>query len=356
MKREHVLIIRVKGGPLIGMGHLYRTMAIAEAAAADSPMVVLFVHNDDVAVSTVLSKMPFQSCAVDDLSFAQDAVQHLLDRYAADKDAVCIIDSKEEMAGEIDVLQRSGIPVLLLDNHTRARLQADANIYPVAHFDSRSLTWNGYTGEHLSGKEWVPISRRFLKARSTLKPFAERNSLLVTLGGADPNRITLKVMEDLRGFNPDVPILVILGPACSFQEAVHKKNELLGHRFTVIEQATNMEELMSEAGLAITALGTSIYELAYLGVPTIIISNYREDEPSESELRRLGFASPLGFHADLSEAVIGNAVEGFWNDIKIRAAMSRIALQTIDGGGAERIVEKAVGMIAGTQQTSSQAT
>ncbi len=330
---------------MIGMGHLYRTMAIAEVAREELGLAVLFVRNEDSAMSTVLSRNSFESCVLEDSTLNPHRLESILARYAPDGNAVCVMDLKEDVSDEISMMKESGVPVLLLDNHTRARFHADMNIYPVAHFDSRGLQWEGYTGEHLWGRSWVPLSLRFIRVRSRLQRMEERKSLLVSMGGSDPNRVTLKVMDALRGFRGDALIRIVLGFSCRFAEEVHKKNKLLGNRFVIIEQASNIEELMLNAGLAITALGTTIYELAYLGVPTIVVSNYREDARDERELKRFGSIVPLGFYDDLSEEALKDSVETLWNTMEKRASMSEEGLAITDGRGAERIVAKAIGLI-----------
>jgi UDP-2,4-diacetamido-2,4,6-trideoxy-beta-L-altropyranose hydrolase len=345
MKKKSLLLMRVKGGPLIGMGHLYRTMAIAEAARAKFGLTLLFVRNEDPSVSKVLSGNSFESCVLEDLPLEAHLLEKILLEYAKEGAAACIMDSKEDLAGEILFMKTLGAPVLLLDNYTQARFHADVNIYPVAHFDSQCLQWDGYAGEHASGKDWVPLSQRFLRVHSRRRPIEQGKSLLVSMGGSDPNRLALKVMDALQAFRHDVLIRIVLGFSCQFAEEVHMKNKLLGNRFVIIERTTNIEELMLDAGLAITALGTTIYELAYLGVPTLVISNYHEDERDERELEKLGSVVPLGFYADLSEEALRNSVEALWNNVEKRFSMSSKGLELIDGLGAERIVEKAIGLI-----------
>jgi len=346
MKKTGLFLMRAKGGPMIGMGHVFRTMAVAEAARIRFDLQVLFARNDDRAVAEALLKNSFEGFVLDDGPARARILGETLSRYAPDGRALCITDSKEDLSAEILLMKELGVPVLLLDNITPARFHADVNIYPAAHFDFRGLGWNGYTGECLGGRDWVPLAQRFLRVRPGLRPVEKREALLVTMGGSDPNRLALRVMDSLRAFRSDVPIRVVLGFSCRFAEEVQSKNRELGNRFTIIEQATNIEELMSDTGLAITALGTTIYELAYLGVPTIVMSNYREDAIDERELEKLGCVVPLGFHANLSDADIRDSIDALWRNGEKRASMSKKGLEVIDGQGAKRIAEKAKGLIA----------
>ena len=125
-------------------------------------------------------------------------------------------------------------------------------------------------------------------------------------------------MDALAGFRSDVAITVVLGFSCTFTEEVHRRNREQGNRFAIVERAGNMQELMRDAGLAVTALGTTIYELAFLGVPAMVISNYWEDARDEQELEKLGCVMPLGFHANLSPEHIRKAMDAVWADCRMR--------------------------------------
>jgi spore coat polysaccharide biosynthesis predicted glycosyltransferase SpsG len=344
MDKSSLLLVRVKGGPAIGMGHLSRAMAVAEAARRQFGMRVLFLRNADQAVAEVLSRNAFDSVVIES-GASPGSLGALLHERAAHKESVCIIDSKEDLSGEILVMREQGISVLLLDNFTPARFRVSTNIYPVVHFDFRSLDWQGYAGEVLGGAAWVPLAERFAGARSSVRPLRERKALLVTMGGADPNRLTLKVMDALAGFRSDVAIRVVLGFSCTFVEEVRTRNRETGNRFTIVERADHMDELMRDAGLAVTALGTTIYELAYLGVPTMVISNYREDERDERELEKFGCVMPLGFHANLSVEHIRGTAQALWADTHKRNSMSELGLLLIDGLGAERVARKVQGLM-----------
>ncbi len=345
MNRRNLLLMRVKGGPTIGMGHLSRAMAIADAARRRSDCAVLFLRNGDPAAAEVLSRNSFDSVVVGTSAGNSGSLDAILHEQAKHEKTACIIDSKEDLSGEMRLMEEHGIPVLLLDNFTQARFRAFANIYPVAHFDFRSLDWQGYSGEVMGGTPWVPLAEGFVRMHPTIRPVQERKTLLVTMGGADPNRLTLKVVDALAGFRNDVVVRVVLGFSCTFVEEVHKRNRERGNRFTMVERADNMHELMRDAGLAITALGTTIYELAFLGVPTMVISNYREDARDESALEKLECVMPLGFHANLSAEHIRDRAEAMWADEHRRNSMSQQGLRLIDGQGAERIAQKAIDLM-----------
>jgi spore coat polysaccharide biosynthesis protein SpsF len=337
MRNTGLLLIRVKGGASIGLGHLFRTMAVADAVRTLAGMSVLFLHNGAEAVSRLLEALRFDHRSLDDGPHGRLELSRLLARLEGAGPMVYIADSKEDLREEITLIRTHGIPVVLMDNMTPARLSADTNIYPVAHFDHTSLDWTGYGGEVLGGGDWVPVARRIVDARTDLRSAEERESILVTMGGEDPNGLTLRVMRVMDDIDPATEVKVVLGFAFGFKAEAYQLNKRMGDRFTIIENVADMEKHMAKAGLAITALGTTIYELAFLGVPTIVISNYREDARDERILNRLGWVTALGFHAGLSDPGLRESIVSLWQDPMRRAAMSSRGSNLIDGRGAERI-------------------
>ena len=319
------------------MGHIFRCMAIANYMQSRFNTPVLFIVNDDEVVKSVMQDNNFGFEILDGNCLHEPELKGILIRIHSSEKLVALVDIKMDISSEIQLLQRRNIPVILMDNVTPVRFVADMNIYPVAHFDSSSLDWNGYCGKIVGGREWVPVAEPFLRLSRCLLPVNERKNILVTMGGADPNRITFQVMDALHDFDPAVCIQVVLGFAFSFKEEVYCKNRTLGNRFELIENTSRMAELMAGAGLAITALGTSIYELACMKVPTLVISNFKKDNLDESKLKQFESIVPLGYYKDLSSERLRQFANSLWKDTVKRLNMSECGGKVSDGRGTKRI-------------------
>jgi spore coat polysaccharide biosynthesis predicted glycosyltransferase SpsG len=79
--------------------------------------------------------------------------------------------------------------------------------------------------------------------------------------------------------------------------------------------------------------------LAYLGVPMILITASRDQEENASAISKTGAALSLGWHANLSEDDILEAIKKVMNDPEGRGAMSKSGRALVDGKGAARVVE-----------------
>jgi len=228
--------------------------------------------------------------------------------------------------------------VTLLDNATPARLLSDINIYPNAHADYQSLGWDGYKGQVLGGADYTIIRPEILKVREHILPFDEHQCILVTMGGADPNHLTEKVMGALRPLAETVDVKVVVGPHAKLDQSGAAVS--LSEHFDVIEDPYALGELMCRAGLAVTSLGVTIYELAYMGVPTVVISNYENDVMDEERLKVFHGIIPLGYHGRVDAARLCDVVENVWFDVSGRREEHLKLQRSIDGMGLENVCLK----------------
>lgn len=345
-KAGNGIVVRVSGGKKIGMGHVYRTLTIANVLKNEYGFSVAFIINDDDAVRKVLDLYSYRYAVLHQNTCNSDELSDILKHFVHYKSSVCLMDTQDDASDEIEVFNTHHFAVVLLLNKTRARFISAMNVYPLAHFDYMSMDWANYEGKVVGGGEYIPLAEPFLQQRKALQPLSERKYILVTMGGTDPNKLTIRIMDALSLSAPTLRIRVVLGHAFSFKEEVYSRNRHSNDRFEIIENVDNMHELMAGAGLAITAIGITIYELCFLGVPTVLISNYEHDGDDERELEKLGSIVALGFFERVTNEDVLLAIESLWHDTSSRARMSDRALDITDGQGSARICREIVSLQA----------
>ena len=100
-----------------------------------------------------------------------------------------------------------------------------------------------------------------------------------------------------------------------------------------------MAPIMRWADVAIAAPGGTCWELAFLGVPMILITLSLEQEKNAASISKSGAALTLGWHANLSEQEISDAIKSVMENADRRRAMSERGQKLVDGHGAARVVE-----------------
>mgnify|MGYP004004219431 CR=1 FL=1 len=89
--------------------------------------------------------------------------------------------------------------------------------------------------------------------------------------------------------------------------------------------------------LAFTAAGNTVLEVAYLGIPSIIVCAEKFENETAEFIEKIGFGINLGFGKNLPIEKITKTVKSLMNDYELRKTMNRVGKSLIDGNGTERI-------------------
>jgi spore coat polysaccharide biosynthesis protein SpsF len=328
--KNKAIIIWTEGGKEIGLGHLSRCMTIAQQIKKKCSDVLFFI-NDDPSIVNRVSKEGF------DYEIASLNKIDLPVTITGNTDVV-LIDTKKPIVELVKHLKASGHRVILVDNVTHARLKADIALYPTAIFE-KSLNWDDFKGKVFYGADYVLISESFILERQKAKDlkFQSPYQVLVTMGGADPNHLTYKVVSSLLEFKELINLKVVVGPAFLHDDRLDKIEKRKYSNIEFIRNVKDMSSLMAESHIAITAVGITIFELAYMGIPSIIIANYETDDVDMDLLKKLGCVLLLDYYENVSDVDIRKSLELLVTNKKLWEAMSKKGKTLIDGHGAERI-------------------
>ncbi|OOV88583.1 UDP-2,4-diacetamido-2,4,6-trideoxy-beta-L-altropyranose hydrolase [Oceanospirillum linum] len=137
----------------------------------------------------------------------------------------------------------------------------------------------------LAGTQYALLRPEFAQWREyslkRRKNISEINSILITMGGVDPDNYTGKILEQLAKteLNPKNKITVVMGATAPHLATVKQQAAAMPVTTQVKANVSNMAELMSNADLAIGAAGATTWERCCLGLPTIqlvIAENQRQ--------------------------------------------------------------------------------
>jgi len=136
----------------------------------------------------------------------------------------------------------------------------------------------------MMGTNYVLLRSEFLKWREyslQRRRHYQVNTLLVTLGGTDPDNYTGQVLKELAkcNFSQDMKIQVIMGEHAPHIEKVKIQALKMSVETVIRVGVDNMAELMANSDLAIGAAGSTSWERCCLGLPTmqiVIAENQRK--------------------------------------------------------------------------------
>jgi len=112
------------------------------------------------------------------------------------------------------------------------------------------------------------------------------------------------------------------------------------HELEIIQSPKNMAELISWADLAISAAGSTCWEMAFLGLPAILVIAAKNQEAVAIRMQEHGAAINLGWYNFLDKDKINNTLTSLLHNDKQRLEMSKTGNQLIDGKGCKRIISE----------------
>jgi spore coat polysaccharide biosynthesis predicted glycosyltransferase SpsG len=137
-------------------------------------------------------------------------------------------------------------------------------------------------------------------------------------------------------------ITVVIGSSYSHKE------ELLDYvdgyegksRISIKQNVNNISELMSEADIAISAGGSTCWELACLGLPNMILVVAENQAPIANDLDKREVSVNLGWFEDVQEEDIKDNLSRLIKDVEKRRSMSENGMRLVDGGGVDRVIKE----------------
>lgn len=327
------LTIRADADPRMGTGHVMRMLALAQAWAEKSGQAhfvgrieaeplrarilaegfglteLTATHPDPADLAVLLEQgEPGGWVALDGYHFDtqyQRAVR------ASGRKSLVVDDVNDRGAYEADVLLNQN-------------LGAEAFTYRLNPDCLRLL-----------GPRHALLRREFLAARPADKPCPERaRNILVTFGGADPDNVTGKALAALALLaDPQLNVRVVVGAANPHAGSLRALATALTCPCELLQAVTNMPGLMAWADLAVSAAGSTCWELCFFGVPMLLV-------PIADNQAGIGPALAVAGAAVVArpepESLAQN-LRSLLGDAQARRAMSAAGHGLVDGQGARRV-------------------
>jgi len=336
------ILFRCDASSDIGFGHLMRSVALAEACQSRGDRVRFLIREHAGAVQ-VLDEAGLAATWLR-ADAASDGVEQAICRevraMSDGQPRWVVVDHYDQPARQCGVARDAGAQVLRIDDLGGAWTPVQALVNP--NLDAQ-VSWypEASGGRLLLGAEYALLRRKFLAfPRPTVRSDAVRR-IAVTLGGSDRHNRTALMMDGLSALPEEqrrgVTVDVVLGPGFRQTEAIEALAATAGYVCMIHRDAPRISEVLAGADLAVTAAGGTLYEAAFLGIPSLTVTLAANQENNADAFARRGITISMGPAATLSPAAVARAVGALMRDPARRAEMRARGQALIDGQGAERI-------------------
>ena len=355
--------IKANGNGAIATGHIRRCMTIAAELRGKGCEVTYILSDEDsdhvlhelseeggdeydsIILHTIYSQ-PLQD---------MEAMRVLM---AEEKPDFFLIDSyfvtEEYFKALRDLIKELGLEVKL--GYIDDLYKFDYDVDFIVNYDLKVPEDFYSAGVKLLGGEYAPLRRQFGDSKYKISKRAQ--NVFISAGGTDPYRIVRNILNEIyfAENSPCREVLDFTGVMCEvvvgplFEEDYVKELQDMADKcefITLHYNPGNMAEIMNKCDFAVSAGGTTLYELCAIGVPTCVYSMADNQVQFVQAFDELGAAKYAGDirtdHRLIQKIVTWGTASG--DNPGFRKRMSDKARSIIDGKGAEKIAAAIVEMI-----------
>lgn len=349
-----MIIFRVDANEQIATGHLMRCLAIA-AECRRRGKTCLFLLAEEKETQRITERgfsYHILHSAWDCLEREIDSMQEFLRHHPCEW---LVVDTYQATSRYLQILDAI-CPVLYLDDFGENEY-AVSGVLHYGLIQDQEAYIHRYQAKGISvlaGAKYIPLREEFQpahleklwKEQAEQRSAGERVDILMTTGGTDPYQVTDRLLEYCLAEKS-------LEKRC-FHVIIGSMNETVSDLEQLAEQAKQVESvevklyfgvsrmaaLMCQCDYAVSAGGTTLYELCACGVPTVCFTFADNQIPAvkmlvqQQIMRYAGDARNGDLSADICEKLAG-----YWKHPEERRQYQERMKKLVDGRGVCRIAD-----------------
>lgn len=341
MSERRYLLIRTDANTRMGTGHLMRCLALAQGWRTGGGQATFITACESNSLRQRLSDEGFQIITLQ-RSYPEPADWEVTSQVLAAHSGVWVVLDGYHFAPAYQrQIKESGHRLLVIDDtahldHYYADVVLNQNIH-AAQLD--------YSCEPctrlLLGTRYVLLRSEFLAWQGWQREIPKvARKVLITMGGGDPDNQTLRVIQSLQQVDVDgLEAVVVVGASNPHLRELQSAACNLQFGIRLVQNVTNMPELMTWADMGVSAGGSTCWEMAFMGLPAVVLVLAENQQGVAAGLDQTGVVLNLGWYTEVSIAQVANTLMGLFENCGLRRQMSQRGSELVDGLGSERVVK-----------------
>lgn len=325
--------IRADGGSNIGMGHIMRCMAISKELL-ERNIDVFFISKfckevNDIFINQDIKFINIYSENLDDEIFE---IEKIIKDYNID----CIITDSYNLSNDYLFKIKKYLRLLIsIDDNSLYNYPSDIIINGNIYANDLNYKLIDKDTKLLLGSQYCILRNEFRK-NFNFRVKEKVENILVTMGGSDINNFTPFVLETIKELNININVIIGKSFECinKIQEISKKYNNI-----NLIYNPSNISEIMKNNDIAISASGSTAYELCKVGVPAILIVQAENQENIACEFDKKGIMINMGYFSDLKKDELLEKVKFLIDNKGVRYKMNNLSKNIIPDDGVKNIVD-----------------
>ena len=330
------IIFRCEFGAQYGFGHLMRCLSLGQAfQECEQTQTFCFSTSsadgfNELFDSTNMTHVQLPESAVG-LSFAPDNHFKLSDEF------ITVFDNYDVTEEQMITYKQNFPNLVAIDDLADRVFHVDMLINQ--NLGSDQLEYKTINQPKMFlGSQYVLLKKNILNVRRK----KESKRIFVSFGGGEVYDRIKGLLEILLVLDKELNVKMIIDFVISGNSENKEKiknyfNNCEKLHFNFIKNQMDLSPYMARADFAVTAAGSTVFELAYLGVPQIVFIIDKNQEISGQKINEMGLGKCLGDIKNLDTHIFKKTFLSFLHDDHMKQNMSRQAQSLIDGRGAKRV-------------------
>lgn len=327
------IVVHCDAGPKAGYGHLSRCLILSRALQEYGVRIKILVGGGGQNAVDFARRQGFDiDLTAQDIGTDENAAR-VIDACQSFDCASVILDSRELHPG---YLRRLGaVFVTILDDDGRQDLSCNILVNP--HFWASPDNYKTSQARHiLAGADCNLVHPAYFEQRAGRSCNHPIRRILITMGGEDPWNATSWLIRNAADILANIFVDIVVGAAHPQAVDVDAAAQLLP-RARVIRAPAGLMEYTAIADLAISAGGTTCYELAAAGVAIAAVSLEPHQDILIGRLVERGAAICIARCAEKDVAQMRSRLQSLLTDTLMRERLNDDARSLFAAPGADHV-------------------
>jgi UDP-2,4-diacetamido-2,4,6-trideoxy-beta-L-altropyranose hydrolase len=340
MMEGRTLLVRCDSSVTIGTGHAMRCLALAQAWQDAGGRAVFAMAEATPAMEERLQRESMGVARLKAEPGSAGDFQETIVLARGKQAPWVVVDGYCFGADYQTALKSAGLKVLFIDDNGHAEhYSADLVLNQNAHANEGFYPSRDASTRLLLGPRFAMLRREFTEWRGWNREIpAVARSVLVTMGGSDPGNVTERVVRAILG-EPSLNATVVVGGSNPHLPNLRELVAGTQRDVRLVEDVTNMPELMAKSDVAISGAGTTSLEMCFMGLPALLMVLANNQRPAAEELDQRGVAINQGEGSEIEASTLSANLTRLVDSQDTRKAMSERGKELVDGNGAERVAD-----------------
>jgi UDP-2,4-diacetamido-2,4,6-trideoxy-beta-L-altropyranose hydrolase len=242
---------------------------------------------------------------------------------------------------ELEQLVSSIVPTMIVDdNYLLSSYTSDAILNQNIYADSSRYL--------ISSETTVFAGRQYTLLRDSVLAYGDKiktinkvpSNVLLTFGGSDEANDTMRCLIWLNEIQEQfsLNVTVVMGMHYTFEEELTTYASKL-QNLKLFRNVINMADLLWKQDVVVTAAGSTMYELAFLGLPSCsLVTADNQVQVAETFVAQ-GTTINLGLNKSLGKDAFISCITRLLASYDLRSIMSSSGRNLIDGLGSSRVAQ-----------------